>query len=490
MVEVPFICGVVFDDDSIVDIPAPSIGGGFYLSAVEGEHFGQENGCKGKLDYEGNLWFFAVGGLNSDKFLVKVHWVSGTTFTVTYKQIPTILAGEIEVIPEPNQLTVDIDGNVYFPSGLIAATGFTEFYVAKVTGTTDPDPDNWTVTWTTYSNGFDDAIGTYGVALNRDHTKILTHVWRHGTNGDWGAEINTDDMTLDAHFSLDLNDAGTYNIETDVSGGINEGYSYLINVDSGAAWIGVWEWGVGISEWHPCESDSERVVAVNTNGYIYTMERITHCPISGNPLRIYVPSVVGHIEYADVIEMQCVVLITPPPKGAGGSTTTMRPPTHHDILRSDNTTWPASGFNPTQGDVRRISYLSQQCKARTTVGITRYHYICTATGREPYDNPLPPLPPVWGILATFVVTPLPGRKVDVYFCSNISSPPGTPLLVDFGDGTINSDVINPGNCHHRNHTYTLAPGTSVTCRVTTPDGRLFVYNFSGDVTQDTITILA
>lgn len=494
MVDVPFICGVVFSDNAIVDIPAPDIGGGVFLSAWEGEGFGHDNGSKGKLDYEGNLWFIAVGGRDSDKYLVKVHWVSGTTFTVTFKQIPRVLYGEIEVILNPNQLTVDIDGNVYFPSGSVTGpTGFSHITMVKLSNTTDPDPNNWT-----YTVGDDDtvatnAIGTFGVALNPDHTKILTHVWTTNQEqfGDKWAVWDTATMTVDSHGGLQpgINNQGTFNIETDMSGGINDGYSYFILDNTGAPVLMLFKWGVGDIFGGFTHSEQEKVVAINTNGYVYTMERQTHCP-TANPLSIYVPTTVGNVEYLTTVNMECVVPITLPPQGPGGTTPSMQAPIHHDILRTDNTVWPASGFNPTQGDVRRISDLSQICRARTTVGVTRYHYICTAGVREPYNSPLPPLPPVPGVIGTWVITPLAGRVVRAHYCATINCPDGTPLIVDWGDGSHTSDIINHNQCHDRFHTYTLAPGSSVTIRLTTLDGRLFIWNMFGNLTQDTVTILA
>lgn len=495
MVDVPFIAGVVFSDNSIVDIPAPDIGGGSFLSAWEGEGFGHDNGSKGKLDYQGNLWLIAVGGRDGDKYLVKIHWVSGTTFTVTFKQIPRVLFGEIEVILNPNQLTVDINGNVYFPSGSVTGpTGFDHITMGKLSNTADPDPDNWTFTMGDDDTVATNAIGTFGVALNPDHTKILTHVWTSNqqVQGDKWAVWNTADMTVDTHGGLQpgINNQGTFNIETDMSGGINDGYSYFILDNTGAPVLMLFQWGVGDIFGCFTHSEQERVVAINTNGYVYAMERQTHCLLLPNPLNIYVPTAVGAIAYVNTLDMNCIVDITLPPQGPGGTTTTMQAPMHHDILRTENSIWVASGFNPTQGDVRRITFLSQVCRARTTVGATRYHYICTAGVREPWENPAPPLPPVPGILGTFVVTALPSRGVKVHYCATPSCPDGTPLLVQFGDGTIIGDIINHNNCHDRFHTYTLAPGTLVTVRVTTLDGRLFVWSGGGAVTEKVITILA
>ena len=365
----PFICGKVrLVDYSFVDVPAPI--GGMY--AYEGINQGRDGGCKGKTDYLGRFWFFACNDpiTPTVMYLCRCKDNGDGTFTIAYKQLPTYA----DIVITPNQLTIDKSGNVYFPIG---ANALNSYVVAKVT-TNDFDSAN-PLPGTIYNSiaKQDTYIGTYGIALNKAHSRVMTYVRGTGANGsptnDHVGVLATATMT-ELRFD-DMGGRGTfipYNIETDVSGGVNNDYSFFITKISSQV-IFIYNMAAGTLS---TKAANEIVVAVDRSGNVLAMERTKRCLANPNQISSYPPGpAAGQLQNGTLIYLTCVV-----PKPGGGNTTTMEAPTHHDIRRSTNDIWPADGIGAVQGDVREIKTVAQNARALTTV----YRYICTAAVREAY----------------------------------------------------------------------------------------------------------
>jgi len=200
-------------------------------------------GCKGKLDYQGRYWFFAYSGDPNNPtaiYLCRANYNQSTNaIDIAYVQVPLV---NEQYVPRPNQLTVDRYGNVFFPAGKCSA-GYgspeSAAFVYSVDATSD-DPDNWvfTINQITIQSGRGSMSGAIGIALNRTHTKLMTYV-----AGVPGTPTEYDKIIV---FDNNFNGSITYNttellntayedftqfpdnIETDVSGGPNDGYSYFV----------------------------------------------------------------------------------------------------------------------------------------------------------------------------------------------------------------------------------------------------------------------
>lgn len=152
-------------------------GPGYQLYTFDGEGLGVTNGFKGKFDYLGKQWGMA-GSLDPDtgEITPTVIWraaIDPVTHVITLDivDLPTINgSGDL---PIPNQLTVDHDGNIYFPGGPIL--GFTgQPVLTKGIVTEAP----FAIAFTTIAVNVNQSgdIGSYCVTLDAPHNLIITYV--------------------------------------------------------------------------------------------------------------------------------------------------------------------------------------------------------------------------------------------------------------------------------------------------------------------------
>ena len=189
-------------------------------------------GCKGKLDYQGRYWFFAYRGDpdNPDVLYLCRATKTDDTITIVYAPIPEF---DEQYVPRPNQLTVDKNGFVFFPAGKYKEGTITYPALYSVDARSE-DSEEWV--FNVFSLETQSKSGCIGIALNKSHTKLVTFV--SGV-----PEIITDrlvvflnngDGTISYSSTLLLGSTSTTfaefpdNIETDVSGGVNDNYSFLV----------------------------------------------------------------------------------------------------------------------------------------------------------------------------------------------------------------------------------------------------------------------
>lgn len=360
-------------------VEVPDIPG---LFTYPGENLGAINGCRGKQGYDKSFWFFGTDNPfhPTEMYLINLLWIGGTTFNINYKQLPLLSTGEGDQVVTPNQVTVDKNGNIYFPTGTTSSNKY--YYIAKITAaewaTDDPLTD------TIYYNyaGVEGSTytGTYCVALSKDHSRVMSWVSGEAPTLDSIVTIRTSDMVfIDDQAMADSGITTPLNAETDVSGGDNDGYSVFA-----AILDGINDYIVAWNQMSPATAPVTTVTdlvaklstAIDTTGKLYLGVQNKYCNGSPNLTVTFTPKVDHTYENETNVNMTCSVS-----EPSGGNTTTMDTPTHVDIDRTDNSLWVSAGLNQINGDVREITPADQNCRAIRPF----YMYPCVATQREDYS---------------------------------------------------------------------------------------------------------
>ena len=287
----PFICGYLNLDSTppftYSDVERPTPGGGVpSMYAYPGEGTGMTNGMKSKMGLGKTLWFIACDDPTTPTvmYLGRETRNLDDTVSLAWKQIPLIAE---TYVSHPNQVTIDQWGDVYFTSGTLAVAQ-ANYYVAKVTSSViNPcvdDPDDWTITWhpnAVGGAGDPTSTGTYGVSLSKNHATLVTFVSATGgdpSHSDFLAVLSTATMievtqnTLNGHQGAPY----PYNIETDVSGGGNDNWAFLLAYNNPNP--GQEQCIVGINMTNPAaafvnnaiQAQTERTVSIKTTGVVVT----------------------------------------------------------------------------------------------------------------------------------------------------------------------------------------------------------------------------
>jgi len=365
-----YICGYLnLTTHAYMDVERPPVPANPSMYAWVGESAGGDNGgFKSKMDYHKNLWFMACDAWNgvSIMYLVRATKNPDDSVDLAYKQIS--LPPNNLYCATPNQLTIDKNDNVYFGTGGNVQPAQAFYYMAKVTNTQDPDPANWVITW--YANAFvPTSIGTYGVSLSKDHSKIVTCVAGVTANSVL-AVINTTTMVTAIE-----KDIGEYesplNFETDVSGisapAGNDNWAFCVGKTQGKI--------VGIDLTTPANaltktdviSSSEKTLMIKTNGDVVTGWH-DEGGVQHNYETLY--AVAGSGTLAAGVQNEVFV-------------PTYSVMNHGDIIRADaNTRIWSSGYaqSEIQGQVREVTNSTQNQRVATA----DYRYISTACERETY----------------------------------------------------------------------------------------------------------
>lgn len=356
------ICGWLnLDDYTYYDIQMPAEP---VMYAYPGEGGGAINGMKAKEDYNKNLWFIACDNPSQPAvmYLVRVTRLPGNTYTMAWKQIP--LYDETKVA-YPNQVTADKNGNVYFPAGY-PGNPDSDYWVAKVTNAQAPDPDDWTITWYNHAGPADaEIVGSFGIALSKDHLTLVTYVCDYADkHTDFFAVLTCATMAEVVQRSAAIQSDHPYNIETDVSGGGNDGYWFII-IDTGppSGWSLVAYKPGQVVVVNALTAQTERTVLIKTTGVV----------VSGDPT--------GTDEYAYPVVGAGVL-------GVGVLNSTPGPATqnHGDAVRVSPAAlvnyryWAFGRFGGQGGEVREVGALQN-----TRVATANYKYPSTAAVREAYS---------------------------------------------------------------------------------------------------------
>lgn len=389
----PYIAGLIRKPgNQIVHFPAPISP----MVGWSGENGGIKTGFKGKLDYQGRFWTLVVDSITNptSMALVRITWDEvGQTYTIRYKTLPGFTVGlDTYAFPSPNQLTIDANGNIFFPVGTMGlSASYDTYVVAKITAAQfdSADPLDETI-YTKVQHLTLNFVGTFGVSLNKAHTRVIFAVKAIDTENSYITELNTTTMAeVGSHaYTLASENAQEFvqNIETNVSGNPSDDLASFCYMETQALaafrWYMFYKFGTGLVGGAGCEDDAEKCVAFDRLGNLWTTERTTHCPDATNPLRKYVQNTVpipnpGDYLYSSVTNMTCVVPITPPPAGPGGNTANMSAVTHFDFRRVNNIPYVASGFGPASGDFREEAQ-TQMCRDDEA----NYYYSFAATNRE------------------------------------------------------------------------------------------------------------
>lgn len=365
-----YICGYYDLVGTYYDVGSPPTP---VMYAYPGERLGPTmvNGMKGKANYNNpkDLWFITCDEIQTPKIMYLVRAVrnSDGTVTLTWKQIPLI---NQEFLCCPNQVTTDKLGNVYFPSGYLSKSD-PNYWVAKVTNAQDPDPANWIITWHQNSMPADGwNTGAWGISLSKDHSTLVTYVDdAYIAHSDFLAVISTSSMVEVTQHSVSAQ-IGTppdpYNIETDVSGGLNDNWAFLIRYDEENYVL------TGLNMSNPAAAhvdnalteQSELTVSIKTTGEIVTGDPTnlneTVYPVIGN-------GVVG-VGVQNLIASVFTLL------------------NHDDIIRNYSPLlnarfWADGSLNGAGGMVEEVTDTTQN----TRVSTSGYRYTCTAADREDYD---------------------------------------------------------------------------------------------------------
>ena len=341
---------------------------------------GTLNGAKGKLDYDGDYWFFArqdpTG--NNVPYLFRAHRDPGTgVITLSYVSLATLGDGDVC----PNQLTVDYLGNVYFPSG---NTGGSAPVIYKGTVTSE---NPFTMSFTpseALSVTYDYAVC---VTLSADHSKIATITIGDNSTPGISASVRfvqTSDMTLIASTNLGKLYPELfwqpYNAETDVyddSDNFDWGYVILpkqteITLDYAA--IVAFSFETYAVVWNAAEDDNEvlRILCVNHEGSVYAATRTTN---------------VGHEYEPDGITPGTLAYV-----GAKDLTNPIAQPTHNDVIRtvgaSHDFYFASAGISPdATGEVRKEDAVGVESTPHTRASHLVISVACTREVRV--EPPVP-----------------------------------------------------------------------------------------------------
>jgi len=327
----------------------------------DGENSGATNGMKGKQDYAGNYWFIAVDG-SLHYWLFRAKKIVASPY-IQLDKVSLQSLGD----PAPNQLTIDQDGAVYFPSSILIS-GTTRVFKGIVTSEAP-----FTMTFT-YCALESDAGQLYCVTLSKDHSMVACIAQGLLDNQDSSIYfVQTSDMTLLHTTRLpDLLDIPPLNMETDVSGSINDDCGVVIASVNTALKLVCFDFSdYSFVANAIMESLNERTVAVDTVGTVRTAERVTNCPDFPNPIRAYDPTLVKKIlVYSSVKNMTCPEVM----------------PTHFDIVREagylhDIYCGTGIGVLGTTGEVRKLTNAGVNSTAHTR---NQHIVIGTGTPREAY----------------------------------------------------------------------------------------------------------
>lgn len=363
---------------------------------------------KGKQDYLGNFWFIGIDtGQPARTYMMRAARDPNTgAISVAYKILPF---WNETIVPKPNQVTADKDGNVYFPLGNAGGLPMAnKFVVGKVTSTgaggspaIDPSSD-WVITLHEIAAGSRAVSPIYisGISLTKDHVYGAVYVTDSSfqTNRDGFAFFDTATMTFVDIARPNKNLTLVQNIETDVSGGPSDGrmFAILMDLSTPPAVNGIAIASPAFGAW-TCvlnavadEDTLESFLAIDLNGEVITVKRKTIVPAGPNLQYRYAQS--GGAGILDPGVAEDMTWIIPLGIGAGsnpappppGNTTIMNEPRHVDIRRSVVTQdrWQASGSDTVpiaEGDVREIdTAITQTCREI----LRDYLYMSTATARE------------------------------------------------------------------------------------------------------------
>lgn len=321
MAPIPYICGYIKQTTGdYLDVPswAPGIVlfRGPLHSTTQPQYYNYA--MKPKKDYAGNFWFFAKYNMDPTLlYLVRASLNPDESVSLTYLELRSVLGYTIE----PNQLTIDKNGCVYFPHNI---PGDLHQGIVKV----DPNTGPWTVTtriWTFNENFAWSAC----VTLNKDHSMV---VCMHQNNQGMGTVLvayNTSNLVLAGYKvfgsieSVDI----PYNMETDVSGGVHDGLGcYIVNKPQSKE-IVMFDWSgppptqMNIYRTVIDQLNGGDMVAIDTAGKLRTM---THNVTTGVSLNVYDPLAAG--------------LFAIPPSESYPKTCVIYP-NHHDLRRSVNDEW-------------------------------------------------------------------------------------------------------------------------------------------------------
>lgn len=349
-----------------------------------------DQGCKGKqLPGDDNTFYFiAIQGEQigpTKTFLVKaVFNPNTTTYTITYKELPTIVDGQttIVTVPKPNQLTVTTAGRVFMPVGSYdTPLADNKAYYFDITNTLDSDPVNWTITArytvTASAPAIDTLEGTFCMCLSLDETKISMIVRGKDTNDRLYVNVfhrcDADGSNPESYANSMSNSSYRkvpLNIEIEVSGPAIGTYVFIGPIAINGTTFHIWAFKTSMAEVNT-ESDVGRAVAWNSTTGIdpvfgpysafMTIDNINLCTGAPNSIKEYAVTNVVDVFYLSVKNMKC-------PQST---------PLHLDIYLPSNEAWTASGLindvNPT-GSVRQNDTPDRNSESG-------YHYPCTAAPR-------------------------------------------------------------------------------------------------------------
>ena len=344
----------------------------------DGEDNGQDNGFKPKKDYDKNMWFITCDSrTHLPKYLVRAHVVPGIPETIELSVAELPFINEMNQYPVPNQLTVDKDGNIFFPGGqILDDDGYPVLVQAEVTNETP-----FTVKYSTIPVSVPECSfgSTHCVTLSIDHSYVSTYATSSGENPDVIFVYNIATPALfpilvyDEEGQFYYTGIEPYNMETDSSMlSANMGWSYVI-LDEGRVPVICAFYLINPATplvFTPRE-DSELVLAVDSEGIVSTMERINNSP-ADNILNLYEPQGGGALLYDQTV----------------GLTQPIFESTHHDVRRSHNDDiWLASAISPdVPGDIREALDKGTGAQADRHTRAS-YFQIATATDREGYYVP-------------------------------------------------------------------------------------------------------
>jgi hypothetical protein len=364
----PYICGFVNPIDmSYVDIPQPED-----VYAFSGETRGGDNGMKGKQDRLGRFWFFACDNpiTPTEIYLIRATDNGDGTYTLRWKQLPLI---GTSYKPTPNQLTIDNSDNIYFPSGTLEGTGIPEYVVGKVTKAQFDSASALPASiWTIIAKQGATITGTFGIALNKAHTAIITYC--QGVAGDPNYNDRVAVLTASTMAEARFDTMGAllhppYNIETDVSGGVNDGLSMWVNASVS---VKMYSSAAGTLTGQAVITTYEMSLSIKANGTVITTERYGRCNTNPDRKYEYTPGAgAGQLNAGSLGNLTCVV-----PEPSGGNTAGKSPTTHTDIRKATDELWIANGIS-SQGDVREITATTQIARSLRLY----YLYLCTAAAR-------------------------------------------------------------------------------------------------------------
>jgi len=348
--------------------------------------FPSDQGCKGaQLPGDKNVFYCIAKALAQSPtdytYLVKAKFLGGTTIQLSYKVLPGIQAINV-TNPNPNQLAVTSGGRVFIPVGSYGEYEGTGVYYYDVTGTTDDDPDNWTITaryTTPGQSGTHDIEGSWCMAINHPENKICILARGMITAGENqfysqfaitcafdGSTVNSSAyyVNLQGHATMPLNTEAAFN-------------------ENGGAWTHFVFCGVStvnppptINALNDIRDNDGTIVAVALNAtkgkcvaakdqtHVQVINKYNECNTNPNQIDLYTWTGGVAWVYTSQLLMVC-------PQAT---------PQHFDSYRAAGIPWTASGSAIESGAIRENTAVTGDYEETAN-----YRYNCTAGPRTNQD---------------------------------------------------------------------------------------------------------